>query len=481
MKYKKQSHENMDYTAYMWYSVEDFVGKEETTMAKNGKLDFSLDKNPYYIMSKIDVGQYPQEFWDVNETITELSYLTHSYFRYYGKFPSKIGKLIVEDLDGRKKISPKNDFVFDNYAGSGTTLVEAKLRNYDSFGIDINPFAVLACKVKTRNYNVSLLRNYWAELFNEISAYNYALLPTGEQQLIFVDISNEMVSAIKSEVDTFKANNMDAEKWFTEKTIIGLAIIKCLLLKRQESKERDFFELAYFAIIRRVSTAHDGEVRPHVNKKKRERNVMDAYAKKVSEMIDLMVEWNRATKDFVISDAILCNNASRDGVYNYINELRARTNKELGLVVSHPPYLNCFDYIPVYKLKFMWAIGFKDIFFGYDYKEIKNMEIKSYPACTSENIEKYFSHNRKVYETVFDNLRHGGYCCVVIGDCTLQNNLFEVHKAFITMLEDIGFATDKIAYRSTAYGIGQYAYRYRADYNEDANRKKDGVLFFRKP
>ncbi len=104
--------------------------------------------------------KYKQEFWDVNETISELSYLTHSYFRYYGKFPSKIGKLIIEDLDRKKLITPENDFVLDNYAGSGTTLVEAKLKNYDSFGIDINPFAVLACKVKTRNYNMASLRSY---------------------------------------------------------------------------------------------------------------------------------------------------------------------------------------------------------------------------------------------------------------------------------------------------------------------------------
>lgn len=450
-------------------------------MAKKGQLNFVLDENPYYKMSKIDIEKYPQEFWDVNETITELAYLTHSYFRYYGKFPSKIGKLIIGDLDGRGEISPANDFVLDNYAGSGTTLVEAKLRDFDSFGIDINPFAVLSCKVKTRNYNISALRNYWVELFNEISAYNYALLTPDEQQFIFADINDELSANIQHEIDSFRANNADAEKWFTEKAIIGLAIIKCLLLKRPSNEERDFFELAYFAIIRRVSTAYDGEVRPHVNKKKRERNVMDAYAKKVSEMIDLMSEWNRVTKESVISDAILCDNASALSVTNYINELKAKTNKHLGLVVSHPPYLNCFDYIPVYKLKFMWATGFDNLFWGYDYKEIKDMEIKSYPASSMENIEKYFSHNRKVYEIIFKNLRSGGYCCIVIGDCTLQENLFEVHKTFIHMLEDIGFVTDKIAYRSTAYGIGQYAYRHRADYNEGTSKKKDGVLFFKKP
>ena len=450
-------------------------------MAKKGTLDFVLDENPYYRMSKIDIDKYPQEFWDVNETITELAYLTHSYFRYYGKFPSKIGKLIVEDLDIRNEIAPKHDFVLDNYAGSGTTLVEAKLRGYDSFGIDINPFAVLACKVKTTNYNVSLLRNYWAEMFNEISAYNYALLKPDEQQLMFADISDEFLATIRHEIECFKTKNSDADKWFTQKAVIGLAIIKCLLLKRPADRERDFFELAFFAIIRRVSTAHDGEVRPHVNKKKRERNVMDAYAKKVSEMIDLMAEWNHVTKEAVISGAKLCDNASLSCVEDYINEIKEKTGKQLGLVVSHPPYLNCFDYIPVYKLKFMWADGFDDIFYGYSYRKIKDMEIKSYPASSPENIEKYFSHNRTVYETVFNSLRPGGYCCIVIGDCTLQGNLFEVHKTFVSMLEDIGFITDKIAYRSTSYGLGQYAYQHRADYNEDANRKKDGVLFFRKP
>ena len=121
-------------------------------MVKNKKLSFVLDESPYYRMSKIDISNYVQEFWDVNETISELSYLTHSYFRYYGKFPSKIGKLIIEDLEVRKCINVKRDFILDNYAGSGTTLVEAKIRNFDSFGVDINPFAILACKVKTRNY-----------------------------------------------------------------------------------------------------------------------------------------------------------------------------------------------------------------------------------------------------------------------------------------------------------------------------------------
>lgn len=447
----------------------------------NEKHGFILESDPYYRMSKIDVNKYRQEFWDVNETITELAYLTHSYFRYYGKFPSKIGKLIVEDLDGSGKIDHRKDFVLDNYAGSGTTLVESKLKGYDSFGIDINPFAVLACKVKTRNYDTGILREYWSSLYDEIVAYNSFMIEGIDQQIFFTDIRDSLVQKIKDELYNFEYIHKDAEKWFCYNARVGLAIIKTLLLSRPYSQEREFFELAFFAIVRRVSTAFDGEVRPHVNKKKRERNVADAYAKKVLEMISLMDEWNSATGNQVQTDALLCDNASSSDVTSYVEKIKKQTNKELGLVVSHPPYLNCFDYIPVFKLKFMWAKGFDDILYGYNYDTIKSMEIKSYPANSYETIKRYFSHNEQVYNIIYNILRSGGYCCVVIGDCTLQDDLFEVHKTFISIMEKIGFITEKIAYRSTSYGIGQYAYRHRADYNEDENRKKDGVIFFRKP
>ena len=440
-----------------------------------------LDDNEYYIQGQIDVQKYNIEFWDVSETISELSNLTHSYFRYYGKFPSKIGKLIIDDLSNDKRIDPKKDFVLDNYAGSGTTLVEAKLKDFDSFGIDINPFAVLACKVKTRNYDVRALERYWQDLLLEIKTYNHELFNADGLLIGLGEIDDAVLQRIVSEAEKFKEQNKDALKWFNEECITQLAIIKTLLLNREVDDYRDFFELGFFAIIRRVSTAHDGEVRPHVNAKKRKRDVVEAYSKKVSEMIELMMEWNQVTKTSVISGACLCNNANGDKVTEYIAQCAQQTKKKLGLVVSHPPYLNCFDYIPVFKLKFMWADGFDDIFFGETYQTIKGMEIKSYPASSASSVEMYFEHNRKVYQTIYNNLRKGGYCCIVIGDCTVNGKLFEVHKTFISMLEDMGFVLDKIAYRSTAYGIGQYAYKFRADYNEDANRKKDGVLFFKKP
>ena len=152
----------------------------------------------------------------------------------------------------------------------------------------------------------------------------------------------------------------------------------------------------------------------------------------------------------------------------------------MGAIVSHPPYLNCFDYIPVYKLKFIWADGFEEIFGSMTYEEIKASEIKSYPVSSDESINRYFEHNYRVYKTAFDALKPGGICCIVIGDCTVKKELFSVHKTFIKMLEEIGFTLEKMAYRSTAYGMGRYAYSFRADYSDTKEGKQDAILFFKK-
>ena len=194
---------------------------------------YVLEHDPYYQKSQFNIEKYPVEFWDVNETISELSYLTHGYFRYYGKFPSKIGKLIVDDVSIKGAIDPAFDFVLDNYAGSGTTLVEAKLQGFDSYGIDINPFAVLACRVKTRNYNVQELNNYWGNLREEITACNQVFYPENAQISFLTDADETSVEAISQEIAQFKADHNDAEKWFSGDAITGLAIVKTLLLSRE--------------------------------------------------------------------------------------------------------------------------------------------------------------------------------------------------------------------------------------------------------
>ena len=323
-------------------------------MQHNTIADYINDAN-YKVSDKYKTG-----FLDVSETISELSYLTHDYFRYYGKFPSKIAKYIIDTLEKKNVIDPDKDFIFDNYNGSGTTMVEAKIAGFSSAGIDINPFGVLAANVKTYNYDVSLLRDIASTLFMKMKG-----VETADGQMNFFvteDLDKEDFRRIKEIHKRIYFEFPDVDKWFDEDVIRQLSIIKYYILSMQRGRYREFFALGFFAIIRRVSRAHDAEVRPHVNPKKRKRNAISAFEKKINEMISTMSAWNAVTSKDIASQTEICDNSSTEDVCGFIRKLRQEYAKELGLVISHPPYLNCFDYVPVYKLKFLWAFGFDEIY-----------------------------------------------------------------------------------------------------------------------
>lgn len=422
--------------------------------------------------------EYKCDSLDVHETISELAYLTHDYFRYYGKFPSKVAKYIIDTVASTGAISTDSDFIFDNYNGSGTSLVEAKIAGFDSGGVDINPFGVLASDVKTRNLDESQLIQRFNVFFDKLRASD---MNCDQPSLFSIGgISNKDADGIQAVNKQIYISFPDIDKWFDSDVIRDLSVIKYYLLQMPKDEYREFFLLGFFSIIRRVSKAYDAEVRPHVNLKKKKRNVFEAYEKKLSEMISTMRSWNQVTSSEISAKAILCDNSDRKSVSAIIGELKTKYRKSLGLVISHPPYLNCFDYIPVYRLNFLWAYGFDEIFGKLSYQEIKSGEIRSYPAKTDSFVNSYIDHNIEAYRIMYDLLKPSGYCCVVIGDCTIDKELFSVHKIFIKAMEDIGFTVEKITYRSTSYGMGRYAYRHRADYNDKKGGKKDAIIFFRK-
>ena len=151
--------------------------------------------------------KYKTDFLDVPETISELSYLTHDYFRYYGKFPSKIAKYIIDTLA----------------KGGSTTMVEAKIAGFASAGIDINPFGVLAANVKTYNYDVDLLRDITSTLFMKIKSVD-----TADGQMNFLvaeDLSRMDFQGIEDINKRIYFEFPDVDKWFDEDVIRQLSII----------------------------------------------------------------------------------------------------------------------------------------------------------------------------------------------------------------------------------------------------------------
>jgi hypothetical protein len=75
----------------------------------------------------------------------------HRLHPYLGKFiPQLVEKLL-------ERYAARGGHVFDPFAGSGTTLVQALESGYDATGVDIAAFNCLLTRVKTRRYNPFVL------------------------------------------------------------------------------------------------------------------------------------------------------------------------------------------------------------------------------------------------------------------------------------------------------------------------------------
>lgn len=395
------------------------------------------------------------DWWDLSGTIREYSYLTHNFFRYYGKFPSALAKQVIREflpLDHGGRI-------LDTYCGCGTTLVEARLAGHHSVGTDINPLAVLAASVKTRP------------------------LPERELEWAGQDILEQARGALGSGAPQAGGlTEAERDKWFPGEVTLELLALRGAVYSLDNGSVKDFYLLALAAIIRRVSTAFDGEVRPHFNKDKPERQPLEAFARKAADMRKRLREFGSVVRSEDRAAAFLADNRALPTHPEFAAE-------SFDLALTHPPYLNCFDYIPVYRFELQWLedLGRQWSLRGndllglprLDYAAVRRHETHSWPAKPKVT-EEYRAGNQRMLGQVFPLLRAGAACCVVIGDSTKDGVLLPVHQWFIEMGREVGFRHARTIYRTTHYGTGKYAYEDRSHYH-GAAQKRDAILVFRKP
>lgn len=395
------------------------------------------------IQTEVESGPPPVFHWDIPQTIGELSYLTHNFFRYYGKFPPTIPRRLLRDYR-----PPRGTWVLDNFSGSGTTLVEAKCEKVPSVGVDVSPLATLAARVKTTHVDVNILRNRFDEVLKALS-------------------SGEALDR------TLSPSQKELDKWFNPEAAEQLLRLKQAVMGLEAGPERDFLTCAFFAIVRRVSVAYDGEVRPHVNPDKKQRDVLAAFRKKVADMMGRMARFQKESSSETPSLALTGDNRNIIDVADW-------EERPVGLVISHPPYLNCFDYFPVYKLEYLWATGFEEPGLKAGYRELRGTETRCWPATQERVFDGYFEGLSKAFAGIAELTERGTKCCVVLGDCSIRGEVVPVLDRFSDIMEGLGFGIDRLLMRSTHYGIGKYAYAHRADYHGELAEKRDGILVFKR-
>jgi len=373
----------------------------------------------------------PINFRNVLGSVGNRDRYSHLIHWYPAKLFYRIPQFIL-----LSEIGQTSNLVVDPFCGSGTVLLEALVASKKAYGVDINPIAKLIARVKTGIYDERLLQSQWE------------------------DIKGKLANGYRAEeLPSFP--NMDY--WFDLRTVNDLARIRSCIKSIPDGRNRDFFEVCFSSIIRKVSLA-DPSVAPPVkldperlrkNNKKyskalrltKARQSQDVYAifanhiERNIERVSRLAALGLAGCEVSIpSDATAFNTGLADG--------------SADLIITSPPYMGAQKYVRSVELELFW-LGYKvDKVREIDRnmvgtERVYKKDYESKPKCGHPKLDKmisavYQSYPRRAYmaakyltdmrrflEECKRILKHDGNMFLVIGNNKVCGTWFPMDKAII--------------------------------------------------
>jgi hypothetical protein len=236
---------------------------------------------------------------------------SHGYFQYPAMMvPEMISDLISSIIE----VKPSTKSICDPYAGSGTVLTEAMLQECDFLARDVNPLAILLCKVKRGPFMPGSMSEKARELQARIKADR------------------------KDRVDVaFKGR----DKWFTAEAALELSKIRRAIQLERSIWARRFFWVVLAETVRTSSNSRTSTFKLHIR----------SEADRASRKVNPVDTFNEVLIGNLTSLATLTNELVEKGQLNHghykgsvLVELRDARSKHpcddklYDLLVTSPPY-----------------------------------------------------------------------------------------------------------------------------------------------
>jgi site-specific DNA-methyltransferase (cytosine-N4-specific) len=363
-----------------------------------------------------------------------LRYGTHGIHEYRGKFfPQLVRSLLNISIEGT------NAVVVDPMCGSGTTLVEAGVLGYTSYGLDMNPLSVLMSQAKTE-----VLKQSPNVILNEFKQLEADLLSTASDSASLEEL--QWFSTLSTKDKDYLV------RWFAGDVLTQLDPIVTRVNKVQSEPIRKLFLIALSNILREVSWQKVDDLRV------RKQNDQEIHTDVRSLFLD---ELKGSVKSVI---AFLLENEQPISGNTFAIEKDAREASKVlhnvagavDVIITSPPYATALPYLdtdrlslsylnllprPKHRRRDYFMIGNREITEKYrrDYLEKYRRHKSLLPSEITEVIDlihdlnenadvgfrrknlsallaKYFFDMREVLSQFVDLLKPGGYAYVVIGN-----------------------------------------------------------------
>jgi DNA modification methylase len=357
------------------------IGSRYYHMTETSK-DFGLTSNITARLSSVN--------WDF-EKVTKRSRI-HDVHPYPARFIPQIPREII-----RLFHPGDSSAVLDPFCGSGTTLVEAIRAGKPAIGVDVHPLAVLIAKVKTTPLTSSL--SIVAQAIVNSGSPDYTAIPKIPRldHWFLPDVQRALANLV---------HRIDEVHDQTVKDCLKVALSRIIVrVSNQESDTR-------YAAIQKDVTA--GQVYQLFLESAAfiERAVLEAYGGFFAPSVECKL----------ILGSILDVNPRSIG-------------RNVGLVVTSPPYPNAYEYWLYHKYRMYWL--------GMDPLQVRKMEIGARPhyfrkrPATEEDFERQMT---QVFHLLSRVMIPRALACFLVGRSILRGKKIDNGRLLKRAAEANGFS-----------------------------------------
>lgn len=435
------------------------LSRNEREVDRNVEILFShLIKNLYRIpaSSTLSIGKRLEDYFAIREEPS--LYITHYFHPYKGKFHPKMARALLNYIYPQEKGT-----VMDNFAGSGTLLVEASLMELDSVGVEINPLSVLMSNVKCNSLLIDTkllkteIENYFKKIREALSVY----LNRRKGQLSLIRDSNIDFKEIEEKTKRISAELEDNYLRNNDEVIPQVLICKELLSTIKNVQIREFLLLALSGTISDVARRTKEEFQTVFRKRVNNLYLRVYLFQKLNEILNIKVgksttyEGDTRNMTYIASDSIdgIVNSPPYAVALDYIKndypqlcllEL-TQSIKELDRKIMGNPRIN-YD-----KKALLADVGKASNLLPQSANKIISYLIKNGKQQAGLRSYKFFMDMYKALEEMYRVMKKESKCAIVIGNnhFKIGNDYTEVpnDKVILELAIEVGFTVDRFIRR----------------------------------
>ncbi len=369
--------------------------------------------------------KYLDESWDFRAADTKIS--THCFHNYPAMMIPQVARRLIEKYGENAKM------LFDPYCGTGTSLVEANLKNIDAVGTDLNPLARLIASGKTTPIDEQMLNFFLKDFNDKIFRFRFG-----------IEKSDSVVLPIFKNIDY----------WFTQDVQKRLAVIKEYISNIENLTIKRFFQIAFGETVRETSLTKKSEFKLfRMSEKQREKFCPDVFG-----IMELKLSRNRKGLLSFIKEK---NNKAKSAVFSFNTVDKIPENilpeNSVDLVLTSPPYGDSrttvaygqfsrfanqwMDYEGALKLD-NELMGGKKEDVNIPNSDILNGKIEKIALKDKKRVKdviSFYNDYEKSIRNVSNVVKDGGFVCYVVGNRRVKGITLNTDEITKNMFENNGF------------------------------------------